>query len=330
MVDQFLGPALAVPLKITLHQERILLVTTSTPSIRGIRLPSYVVILVVLLMAIGALLLLATNADPKSLVRAEFTNTPTITLTPSITPTPINPFASLRYVPWTSEDGLVKVEIPELWLPQPIPDSPVAYSIAVPGERLVRIEFLALPINQLGIQGAPENATPDQLLKAAFATQPNITVREVTTKTLKGAGIKQSLPQTNPNTGETVNFDRDIWLLSIDAQNVLLLQAVSRTDNWGEMQKVWDHFIGSLDVNVEGTLAKLNATFNPTPAATAAATEGAAPAATAAATEAAAPAETPIAPSAVITPIPTGAPDPTAEATAGATAEPTAAATQAP
>lgn len=326
MFDQFFGPALAELLTITFHQERILLVTTSTPPTGGIRLPSYVIILVVLLMALGALLLLATNAAPESAVRARFTGTPTITLTPSITPTPINPFASLRYIAWTSEDGLIKAEIPELWLPQSIQDSPVAYSFAIPGESIVRIEFLALPISQLGIQGAPENATPDQLLKAALATQPDITVREVSTKTLKGAGVKQTLPQTNPNTGETVSFDRDIWLLSLDAQNVMLVQGISRTDNWVEMQKVWDHFLGSLEVNTEGTLTKLNATFNPAPAATQAATEGAAPAATAAATEAAAPAETPISPSAVITPVPTGAPAPTAEATA----EPTAAATQAP
>ncbi len=276
---------------------------TQTPA-TGIRIPQYALTLAVILLALGALLAASQGINERAFVRAEFTATPAPTLPPSPTPVPIDPFANLTFTTWTSEGDLLSMEVPALWAPQPARNSPIAYTFTVEGTPNVGIGIFVIPTAELGVPGVAPDASPETILKAAFATDPSLTVREVQAGDLKGAAVKQSEVGTDPTTGNLSGTDSDIWLLAIDANHVLLLQAIAPTERWAQMEPVLARVTSSLKVDVAATIARMNSVLGtPVPAPTSEATaEATAEATTEATTEATA--------------------EPTAEATSPVTATP--------
>ncbi|MFQ3536162.1 MAG: hypothetical protein SNJ58_09800 [Aggregatilineales bacterium] len=222
---------------------------TPTPA-KGIRIPQYVVILAVILFSLGALLALSQGIDERAFVRAEFTATPTIT------PTPVDPFADLTFTTWRSEGDLISMEIPASWTAQPSADSPVGYSFTAPTVNNTGIGLLVLPIAELGIPNLPEDASPEAILKAAIPSEAS-RVRAVEAGNLKGAGLKQSDANVDQRTGQLIGTDRELWLLAIDSKHVMLFQALAPTQRWAQMEEVFVRATRSLNVNVEGVLARL-------------------------------------------------------------------------
>ncbi|MCS6870692.1 MAG: hypothetical protein NZ571_04465 [Anaerolineae bacterium] len=277
-------------------------VTNMPTPAKGIRIPQYVIILAVLLFSLGALLALSQGIDERAFVRAEFTATPTIT------PTPIDPFANLTYTLWRSEGDLISMEIPASWQVQPSTDSPVGYTFSVPQVTNTGIGLLVLPIAELGVPNLPADASPETILKTAIPSEAE-RVRAVEAGNLKGAGLKQSEANVDQRTGELVGTDRELWLLSIDSKHVMLLQALAPTQRWAQMEEVFTRAMRTLNVNVEAVVARFAsaATAEPTAEATAQPTAEATAQPTVEATT-----------------------QPTAEATAQPTVEPTAEATRAP
>jgi hypothetical protein len=292
---------------------------TNTPpsqSPRAFNLSQPALVFIILLLITGALILSSTGLDPRSLARAQFTLTPSATFTPSITPTPIDPFAALSYVLWTSEGGLVSLEHPQLWLPQRSGQSgPVAYEITVPGVATTGLSLLAVPVSALQLQNPPANPTPIDYLRAILPDVPADQVVAATVAGLNGAHIKRTVNQQNPMTGQAVQLDQDIYLLSLDAANLFLFQAVAPTPEWPKMQTVLERVLSTLKLDVAGIVAALSGT-TPTAEATQSATTQATAEATAQAT---------LEPTAAATTAPTVAP--TTEPTAEPTVAPTAAAT---
>ncbi|MBO9308507.1 MAG: hypothetical protein J7551_01850 [Chloroflexi bacterium] len=256
-----------------------------TPA-RGIRIPQYAVVLAVMLFSLGALLALSQGIDERAFVRAEFTATPSPT---------VDPFADLTFATWRSDGDLISMELPASWTAQPSADSPVGYTFTAPKVSNTGIGLLVLPIAELGIPNLPPDASPEAILKAAIPAEAE-RVRPVEAGNLKGAGLKQSEADVDQRTGQLIGTDRELWLLSIDAKHVMLLQALAPTHQWSKMEEVFMRAMSSLNVNTEAVLARL-ATAKPTAEATAEATAPSESVATA---------------------------EPTAEATAEATAPPTA------
>ncbi len=247
---------------------------TNTPtSATGIRIPQYALTLAVILLALGALLAASQGINERAFVRAEFTATPAPTLPPSPTPVPIDPFANLTFTTWTSEGNLISMEVPALWTPQPARNSPIAYTFTAEGTPSVGIGIFVIPTAELGIPGVAPDASPETILKAAFASDPSLTVREVQAGALKGAAVKQSEVGTDPATGALSGTDSDIWLLAIDANHVLLLQAIAPTERWAEMEPILARATSSLTLDVAATIARMTSVSGtPVPAPTAEAT----------------------------------------------------------
>ena len=248
---------------------------SNNPSSRVVaRIQPSALIFVVLVLVIGALLLASNNIDPNAGKRAQFTATP------------VDVFAAIKYVQWKSPDGLIQVEHPETWGPQADAGTTQSYIIASPGSQTVFVRFFAAPTSSLGVQNATATTPPDQLLKLIFADQPKdqapVTIRPVTLGDLKGAGLHQSLVQADPNSGQQVPLDRELWMLSLDPSHVFVIQAVSETGDWAKMGPIFDHVTSTLKLDPAGLIKAVQ----PAGAATAAATQAATPvsAATSAAT----------------------------------------------
>jgi hypothetical protein len=284
------------------------------------RLPQWALVFLVLIFALGALVLASSNIEPGASVRAAFTQPPTLT------PTPVDPFVNLEYVTFRTVDGLFSLEHPASWAPQPNPaNGPVAYAITPPEAGNVGIGLLALPKAQLGIPDVPTDAAPDVLLRALFADQPDIQVRPVEAAGLSGAGARQTQSQPDPVTGQVSTLERDIWMLDLDPQNVLIIQGIAPGNFWPQMEAVFARAVQSLQVDENSMIAQISSFFaTPTPEVTAEATTAPTSEATAEATAQATAAPTSqatVAPTAEATAVPTS------EATAAPTAEPTAAPT---
>lgn len=287
--------------------------TNTPPASKGIQIPQYVVLLAVLFTALGALLMASTGVDQRSLVRAEFTLTPSLTFTPSITPTPVDPFANLNYTRWTSADNLISMDVPAAWIAQTSPQRPVDTSFTAEGAPDTGLRILALPISALGIPDLAANAPVDAVARAIFAdVQPPVEPRTVEAGELKGVAVKQTQESPDQFTGQVRSLDADIWVLSLDETHIAVIQAVALTADWPKMEPILARAASTIKFDVAGTVKLLDESFGlttpsaATSEATAAATADATVEATSAATEAA-----------------------TAESTAASTVEPTAAATQA-
>jgi hypothetical protein len=255
----------------------------------------------VFLFSLGALLALSQGIDERAFVRAEFT------ATPAPTATPVDPFADLTFAVWRSDGDLISMELPASWTAQPSADSPVGYTFTAPAVNNTGIGLLVLPIARLGIPNLPADASPEAILKAAIPAEAE-RVRAVEAGNLKGAGLKQSEANVDQRTGQLVGTDRELWLLSIDAKHVMLLQALAPTQQWSKMEEVFTRATNSLRVNTEAVLARF-VTAEPTAEVTAEAT-----------------AEATASPGGATTAEPTveATIKPTAEATAEATVTPTA------
>ncbi|GAB4552121.1 MAG: hypothetical protein OHK0023_19720 [Anaerolineae bacterium] len=295
--------------------------TNTPPASKGIQIPQYVVLLAVLFTALGALLMASTGVDRRSLVRAEFTLTPSLTFTPSITPTPVDPFANLSYTTWTSADNLISMDVPAAWTAQSSPQRPVDTSFTAEGAPETGLRVLALPISALGIPELAANAPVDAVARAIFAdVQPPVEPRAVEAGELKGVAVKQTQQVPDQVTGQTRSLDADIWVLSLDETHIAVIQAVALTADWPKMEPILARAASSIKFDVAGTVKLLDEQFGLSAAtATGEATAAATTEATAAATDAA-------------TVESTAAPtqEPTLEATPTATLAPTAVPTEAP
>lgn len=278
-----------------------------------IRLPQAALVFIALAAAIGAMVLISGNIDPKATVRAQITLTPSITFTPSITPTPVDPFAELTYTQWTSADELVQMEIPASWEATPMStNGPVAYLFVHPDRPDTGMLVAVLPTEQIqALAALPEDATPRDLFSGLFPSEPADQLEDVTFGDYPAVAYRQSRQDVDPSSGQTIDNQSLMWLVKLAPRHILLLQGISPTAIWDKMEQTFDQMRDSLQVDVPGAIARLDQEFAPTAAATGAATSE---------------------PTAELTTEPTGEPtsEPTTEPTAEATPAATSAATPEP
>ncbi len=244
------------------------------------RIQPSALVFVVLVLIVGALLLVSGGIDPKAGERAKFTDTP------GPTATPVDVFSVTKYTAWKSTNGTIQLEHPDSWVPQPDPSGGPAYTIASPASQGESISLFMSTTARLGVQNAAANTPPDQLLKLIFADlpkdQPAVTIHPVQAAGLNGAGLHQSLSQTD-SSGQPVQLDRELWVLSLDPTHVFVVQAVARTGDWPKMQLVFDHVVNTLKIDATSAVHLLDTAAAATPAATSAATSAPTSAATSAA-----------------------------------------------
>jgi hypothetical protein len=237
-----------------LHKERIIVSKTPSPVI--FRLPQSTLIYIVLMLIIGALLLISSNIDPRASVRAQFT------------PTPLDPFASLRYIPWKSPDGLISLDQPQRWFAQANTASgPIAYLIMAPGSANTALFIQATPYKQLkALKDLPANPTAEDCVKALLPDQPAADIRSIQVAKLKGAALKTTLPASAAD-NRPQSLDEEIWAFPLDSTYVLLIQALAPSTDWPKMQGVLDRLASTFQINAEVAVSTLNQAFT-TPAAT--------------------------------------------------------------
>ncbi len=263
--------------------------STRQSSPPALRIPQSTVVFVILILVLGALVLSSNSIDQRASVRAEFT------LTPSLTPTPVDPFKSLEYIPWRSPNGLFSFEMPRLWTVRPNPQSgPLDYVVLVDERSPARMGIFFQPIQELNLANLPAGARPEEVLRrfmaelASAARQspatpdPALNIRTVQVADLQGATAHEKVTQPDPASGQEVNYERDWYFLALDAKTVIIVNGSSTAADWPKMQGVMDRLIKSFQMDAPSVLRAL-AAVSGTPAATSAA----APARTAAPTRAA-------------------------------------------
>lgn len=251
-----------------------------------IRLPQAALVFIALAAAIGAMLIISNNMDPRAAVRAQFTMTPSITFTPSITPTPVDPFADLTYTDWASPDNLLKMQKPASWEATATPSNgPVAYVFTHPDSNDTGMLIAALPTEQISsLASLPEDATPSDLLSALISEQDTSQFQEATFGEYPAVSFQQTRQITDALTGQPVDSQTLMWLVKLAPRQILVMQAIGPTPTWDKMQAAFDHMRESLQVDVPGVIDRLNAEFAPTGTPTAEATAEATSAATSAPT----------------------------------------------
>ncbi|MCC7206208.1 MAG: hypothetical protein IT323_02815 [Anaerolineae bacterium] len=290
-----------------------------------IRLPQAALVFIALAAAIGAMLIISNNMDPRAAVRAEFTLTPSVTFTPSITPTPVDPFAELTFAEWSSDDGLLKLEKPASWDATATPNNgPVAYVFTHPDSRDTGVLLAVLPTEQISSLAAlPEDASPRDLLSALISQPDTEAFEDVTFGEYPAVAFQETRQITDAITGQPVDSHTLMWLVKLAPRHILVLQAISPETFWDKMQAAFDQMRETIELDVPGAIARLDEEFAPTATPTAEATAEATAGATAGATtEATGPATSEAASEATA--------DSAPEATSAATPEPAATATPTP
>ncbi len=239
-----------------------------------IRLPQAALIFIALAAAIGAMLIISNNMDPRAAVRAEFTVTPSITFTPSITPTPVDPFAELTYGEWSSDDGLLTMQKPETWDATATPNNgPVAYVFTHPDSRDTGVLVAVLPTEQIpSLASLPEDASPRDLLSALISQQDTEAFEDVTFGEYPAVAFQETRPITDALSGQPVDSHTLMWLVKLAPRHILVLQAISPETFWDQMQATFDQMRESLEIDVPGVIARLDEEFAPTATPTAEAT----------------------------------------------------------
>jgi hypothetical protein len=257
-------------------------------------IPKATLLFTVLILATGALLLASQSIDPIAFTR------------PTPAPTVVDAFTNLEYTAWNSPDGIFQLEYPSAWTIGPDPNgTPLFYYLAPSATQNTVISLAVVNKSNLGIAGTTSDTSPEQILKLFFATQPPDQqpreYRSIQVAGLQGTAVHYSGNVTNQSTGQQSVQDQDLWVLSLDATHLLIIQALTETVNWPKLKLVLDHLASTLKVDSAAAVAKLDAqaTLEATLAAPPA-TESAAPTAeataaatTAATTEATAPATAP-------------------------------------
>lgn len=171
-----------------------------------------------------------------------------------------NLFANIEYATWRSTGGYFEAEIPSQWQVQPSQQNgPVAFVIAPQGSRFTGILIVALPKSQLAVEGLPPNATARDILRAIVPGGAG--VRDIQIGEFEGAALKQTGREADAGSGQTVRIDRDLLLVDLDADTVLLIQALSLTPDWRNMQPVVDRLTSTLQVNTTRIIAALRNAF---------------------------------------------------------------------
>jgi hypothetical protein len=240
-----------------------------------IRLPQAALIFIALAAAIGAMLIISNNIDPRATVRAQFTLAPSVTFTPSITPTPVDPFAELTYIDWSSPDELVKMQMPASWEATAASNNgPVAYVFIHPDSVESGMLAAVLPTEQISaLASLPEDAAPSDILSALIPSENPDQFAEVTWGDYPAVSFRQSNQDVNQTTGQVVDSQSVMWLVKLAPRHVLLLQALSPTALWDKMEAAFDHMRDSLVIDVPGAIARLDQEFAPAATATAEATD---------------------------------------------------------
>ncbi|MCC6975651.1 MAG: hypothetical protein IT322_16720 [Anaerolineae bacterium] len=212
-----------------------------------IRLPQAALIFVLLITALGALLMVSNNIDPKAGVRASFTATPS--------PTP-DLYSDAQYTAWKSPDGVLELEHPSSWQTRANQQiSPFQYVIASPESTGTGFVLLALPISQLGQTGLVPNASLEDVMKVVFADITSEDLKPTTIGSLSGLALLQ--------TDTAQNFQREWRFVKLDDQNLLILQSLAEPSNWDKMQPIADRVAASIKVNTSAVVSQLNAAFTP-------------------------------------------------------------------
>ncbi len=225
------------------------------------------VLFILLMLALGALLLASNTLDPRSLKRAEpFTPTPTV----------VDPYANLDYIPFKSPEGAYEFDYPKGWFVQPDSNgTPVTYIIVPSGLGPDGISITAMATVNSGISNAQPDTPPDQLAKLLAASAPTTQQTKIDSVQgggLKGASLHVAVTATNQTTGEQIPVEKEIWFLSLDSTHILVFQMSAATTDWPQMQGVFDHLSKTLKVDTATVLKLIEQQATPAP--TAAATAG--------------------------------------------------------
>lgn len=239
-----------------------------------IRLSQAALVFVALAAAIGAMLIISKNVDPRATVRAEFTLTPSITWTPSLTPVPVDPFADLTFTEWSSPDELVTMEMPASWEASATANNgPVAYVFTHPDKGDTGVLVAVLPtLLMSALSDLPEDATPRDMLTALVPTEDPTAFEDVTWGEYPAIAYRQSTQDVDQLSGQVVDNQSLMWLVKLAPRHILLLQAVSPTALWDQMETTFEHMRESLTLDVPGAIARLDEEFAPTATPTAEAT----------------------------------------------------------
>lgn len=180
--------------------------------------------------------------------------TPAPTVTP--TPIPVDPYAYKSFVAWKSVDGLLSYEIPDTWESRLSPQNgPISYVVSPPQSETSGILILALPIAELGLAAVPEEVTGQTLLQAILGDQFASQIRAVEAGGLKGGALRQTFDSTDRVTGAAITIERDLWVLVIDSQNVLILQVINLIQDSDKMLPIKERLAATLTIPDAQTFA---------------------------------------------------------------------------
>ncbi|MEP7285918.1 MAG: hypothetical protein ABI947_09135 [Chloroflexota bacterium] len=250
--------------------------TSSSPVV--VRIQQSSLIFVVLLLALGALLLTATNIAPGAGKRA-----------------------GVQFVSWKSPDGFIELQRPSEWSPVANPSNTSfsyffqsASSPNAPTTLPVSLALVVSRTDALKIKDITATSSPDEILKLLGKMQPqgtpSLNSRPVQAGPYKGFALHDTHQVANSAQGAQAatpaTADDDIWILAIDPTHVLIIDLTTPTASWPSVQPIFEQMLGTLRVNRDGLLQAVEALA--TPSATGQATQGATQAGTESATESAA------------------------------------------
>ena len=248
------------------------------------RIQQSTLLFIVLIFALGALILAATNIDPNSAVRG-----------------------NIKYTFWTSPDGAVSLEYPSDW-------TPVASNTA----NTFQYSFVVNPKDAqsqqggyvvLSTQNVPANQKVETTIAGILVNLTNtqhpdapLQPQNALVGGLKGVASTWSVTQNDPSgANPPVTIYQTLWMAPLDNTH-FVFSSVQTLDPEVDFTK-WEHTISTLHINKDAALKALGVTATPMPTSaattsgTAAATAGATAQGTAnvvpAATQQATPAATP-------------------------------------
>lgn len=215
------------------------------------KIPGALAVFVLLLLSIGVVLLATSNIGAGSAIRASNSPTP---------PPTVNAFDFKGYHPFTSADGVLKLEYPESWnyLPNPSgdyiyvfsPDTSLASGVAVQISVVSRADLVR------GMQGTTAQSTPREVLTAAFTGTSNSNQKIEDVKAGNLSGARTILANALDDKGQPSGQALDTTLLALDNTNFLLLRAAAPTARQGSIKPVVDKILGTIQIDTTRIGAK--------------------------------------------------------------------------
>lgn len=198
------------------------------------------VLVISLMLALGTLILISNGLDPNSTTRGK--------------PTPTAP-------PWKSTDGILELQLPDNWrVSSNTSTAPLSYAFTTSQNPSVILYVVFGFPTDLNISNVPPNATAEDLLRLALATQqPPAVVNPAQLGSLKGGIVNSTSSQTDAQTGLAQQTTRDLWLLNIDPGHIMLIQAVAPAADWSQFKPVFDRMLNDLKINTDQAIRALTA-----------------------------------------------------------------------